>query len=38
MSSFTKYQERYFAEQILLKRPSNSVDGLASVLTGLPQR
>lgn len=34
MRHFTEYQERYFAEQILLKRPSNCVDGLASALTG----
>lgn len=34
MNQYTKYQERYFAEQITLKRPSNSVDGLVSAITG----
>lgn len=34
MEKYTAYQERYFAEQVALKRPSNCVDGLASALTG----
>lgn len=32
---YTPYQARYFAEQIILKRPQSSIDGLASALSGV---
>jgi ERCC4-related helicase len=32
--NYTEYQERYFAEQLTIKRPSNSIDSLATALTG----
>ncbi len=35
MESYTPYQTRYFAEQILLKRPQSSIDGLASAMSGV---
>ena len=35
MSNYTKYQSRYFAEQILLKRPQSSYDSLASAMSGV---
>ena len=31
----TEYQSRYFAEQIVLKRPQSSIDGLASAMSGV---
>lgn len=34
MGNYTEYQERYFAEQLTIKRPSNSIDSLATALTG----
>ena len=34
MSNYTLYQARYFAEQITLKRPSNSLDSLVPSLAG----
>lgn len=34
MASFTPYQARYFAEQLALKRPQSSVEGLASAMSG----
>lgn len=34
MSNYTPYQSRYFAEQITLKRPSNSLDSLVPSLAG----
>jgi superfamily II DNA or RNA helicase len=35
MTNYTPYQSRYFAEQILLKRPQSSVDGLVSAMSGV---
>jgi SNF2 family DNA or RNA helicase len=35
MKAYTPYQVRYFAEQILLKRPQSSIDGLASAMSGV---
>lgn len=35
MPQYTPYQSRYFAEQILLKRPQSSVDSLASAMSGV---
>lgn len=35
MAEYTPYQSRYFAEQILLKRPQASIDGLASAMSGV---
>lgn len=35
METYTSYQTRYFAEQILLKRPQSSIDGLASAMSGV---
>ena len=35
MSNYTRYQSRYFAEQILLKRPQSSYDSLASAMSGV---
>lgn len=35
MEMYTPYQTRYFAEQILLKRPQSSIDGLASAMSGV---
>jgi len=35
MREFTAHQVRYFAEQILLKRPQSSIDGLASAMSGV---
>lgn len=35
MGSYTPHQTRYFAEQILLKRPQSSIDGLASAMSGV---
>jgi SNF2 family DNA or RNA helicase len=35
MKTYTPYQARYFAEQILLKRPQSSIDGLASAMSGV---
>lgn len=35
MDSYTPYQTRYFAEQLLLKRPQSSIDGLASAMSGV---
>ena len=35
MACFTPHQSRYFAEQILLRRPQSSVDGLASAMSGV---
>jgi ERCC4-related helicase len=35
METYTPYQTRYFAEQILLKRPQSSIDGLASAMSGV---
>ncbi|MEG2929539.1 MAG: SNF2-related protein, partial [Oscillospiraceae bacterium] len=34
MSNYTEYQSRFFAEQLTIKRPSNSIDSLAPALTG----
>lgn len=35
MPQYTPHQSRYFAEQILLKRPQSSVDNLASAMSGV---
>ena len=35
MESYTPYQTRFFAEQLLLKRPQSSIDGLASTMSGV---
>lgn len=35
MGMYTPHQARYFAEQILLKRPQASIDGLASAMSGV---
>lgn len=35
MNRYTSYQARYFAEQIILKRPQSSYDGLASAMSGI---
>jgi len=35
MNKYTPYQARYFAEQIVLKRPQSSYDGLASAMSGV---
>ncbi|MDO9593240.1 MAG: SNF2-related protein [Erysipelotrichaceae bacterium] len=35
MEIYTPYQTRYFAEQIMLKRPQSSIDGLASAMSGV---
>ena len=35
MNTYTPYQDRYFAEQISLKRPQSSVDNLASAMSGV---
>ena len=35
MTEYTSYQSRYFAEQIVLKRPQSSIDGLASAMSGV---
>ena len=35
MTEYTPYQSRYFAEQIVLKRPQSSIDGLASAMSGV---
>ncbi len=35
MNSYTPYQSRYFAEQILLQRPQSSIDGLVSAMSGV---
>lgn len=35
MNKYTKYQARYLAEQILLKRPQSSIDNLASTMSGV---
>lgn len=35
MARFTLHQSRYFAEQILLRRPQSSVDSLASAMSGV---
>ena len=35
MNRYTSYQARYFAEQITLKRPQSSYDGLASAMSGV---
>lgn len=35
MTKYTPYQSRYFAEQIVLKRPQSSIDGLASAMSGV---
>ncbi|MFZ3130171.1 MAG: SNF2-related protein [Desulfosporosinus sp.] len=35
MNKNTPYQARYFAEQILLKRPQSSIEGLASSMSGV---
>jgi len=34
MSTYTEYQARYFAEQLNLKRPSDSIDSMMSTLAG----
>lgn len=34
MMRYTSYQSRYFAEQLSLKRPQSSVEGLASAMAG----
>jgi similar to helicase subunit of dna repair complex len=34
-SSYTPYQSKYFAEQILLQRPQSSIDGLVSAMSGV---
>ena len=31
---YTKHQIRFFAEQLLLKRPQSSIDGMASAMSG----
>ncbi|MDF2902476.1 MAG: helicase domain protein [Bacillus sp. (in: firmicutes)] len=35
MGRYTPHQARYFAEQILLKRPQSGIDGLASAMSGV---
>jgi ERCC4-related helicase len=35
MRGYTPHQSRYFAEQILLRRPQSSIDGLASAMSGV---
>ena len=35
MDNYTPHQSRYFAEQILLKRPLSSVESLASAMSGV---
>jgi SNF2 family DNA or RNA helicase len=35
MRRYTPHQSRYFAEQILLKRPQSSIEGLASAMSGV---
>lgn len=35
MERYTPHQTRYFAEQITLKRPQSSIDGLASAMSGV---
>ena len=35
MVGYTPHQVRYFAEQITLKRPQSSIDGLASAMSGV---
>lgn len=35
MSSYTAYQSKYFAEQLLLQRPQSSIDGLMSAMSGV---
>jgi SNF2 family DNA or RNA helicase len=35
MEIYTPHQTRYFAEQIMLKRPQSSIDGLASSMSGV---
>lgn len=35
MESYTPHQARYFAEQIILKRPQSSYDSLASAMSGV---
>lgn len=35
MERYTPHQTRYFAEQILLKRPQSSIGGLASAMSGV---
>ncbi|WP_201024946.1 DEAD/DEAH box helicase [Ferroacidibacillus organovorans] len=35
MERYTPHQTRYFAEQIMLKRPQSSIDGLASAMSGV---
>lgn len=35
MSLYVPHQARYFAEQILLKRPQSGIDGLASAMSGV---
>lgn len=35
MEMYTPHQAKYFAEQILLKRPQASIDGLASAMSGV---
>ncbi len=35
MDRYTPHQTRYFAEQIMLKRPQSSIDGLASAMSGV---
>lgn len=35
MGTYTPHQIRYFAEQILLKRPQASIEGLASAMSGV---
>ena len=34
MTSFTDHQRRYFAEQLMLKRPQSSMDSLVSAMSG----
>ena len=33
--NYTPHQSRYFAEQIVLKRPQSSIDSLASAMSGV---
>ncbi|AWW25978.1 SNF2-related protein [Acetobacterium sp. KB-1] len=35
MGRYTPHQTRYFAEQIMLKRPQSGIDGLASSMSGV---
>lgn len=35
MSAYTPHQIRYFAEQVLLKRPQSSVEALTSAMSGV---